>query len=283
MEQIRQRRALAVTPPRARGSRRLPRQVPPKAIALEYYKAILEVIAIDRRMVNEYLIPALPRLLEEAKRERGDSRRRTDGAREIAALIKQIAKAAAGSISDGQLDALAEKFGDRTQRHNKEQLNRQVKAALGIDIYKADPSLKPKIADFAAENVALIRNVSADYYSKIETITVRAARTGIRHEELAKQLAERFEFSERRAALIARDQIGKLYGEINQARQTDLGVDSFIWRTSQDNRVRDEHAEREGVSFLWSGELDPDDLPGQPVLCRCYAEPDFSGILASLK
>jgi hypothetical protein len=55
-------------------------------------------------------------------------------------------------------------------------------------------------------------------------------------------------------------------------RQKQLGVTSFVWQTMGDERVRDEHAERDGQEYEYD---DPPDgeLPGEPIMCRCWAEP----------
>ncbi len=80
------------------------------------------------------------------------------------------------------------------------------------------------------------------------------------------------------ARTIARDQIAKLNASATLARHQELGVKSFIWRTAGDDRVRPEHEELEGESFTYD---DPpsEGLPGEPVLCRCSAEPDFDSLL----
>lgn len=276
---IRARRAIGTASKR----RRVPRQAAPDAIRLEYYKAIRAFLARAHAAVTRELIPALPAIIRETIEARGDSTLwRADASRKVTDLIRKIAASVAGDVGDRELESLASKFGERTSEFQRAQLNRQVRAALGVDIFKADPALRPRIADFARENVSLIKSISSDYFAKVEQVTIRGARQGIRHEELVKQIEERFSVTESRAKLIARDQIGKLYGEINEARQQSLGIDGFTWRTSGDLRVRDEHAEREGESYGWE-ELPPDERPGQPINCRCYAEPDFSRLLASLK
>jgi SPP1 gp7 family putative phage head morphogenesis protein len=274
---IRARRAMGIVPRR----RRIPRQLQPDPIRLEYYKALREILEQGRDAINRELLPQLPALLKEAAAVRADSAR-MDTTRRLSELIRGVARQAASSIGDNQLEELASRMGERTSAFQRVQLNRQVKAALGIDIFKADPNLRERVADFARENVSLIRTISTEYFAKVEQVTIRAARQGIRHEEVAKQIAERFEVTLSRAKLIARDQIGKLYGEINQARQQNLGIDGYKWRTSGDLRVREEHAEREGETYKW-GELSSDEEPGQPINCRCFGEPDFSAVLASLK
>ena len=51
---------------------------------------------------------------------------------------------------------------------------------------------------------------------------------------------------------ITRDQTNKMTGQLNQIRQGQLGIKEFIWQTVKDERVRDEHVERDGVTYSWS-------------------------------
>jgi SPP1 gp7 family putative phage head morphogenesis protein len=101
---------------------------------------------------------------------------------------------------------------------------------------------------------------------------------GSRWETIAARLAERELVTESRAALIARDQVGKLFGEVNKARQQNIGVSGYVWRTANDNRVREEHEALDGDRFEWSSPPS-EGYPGEAVNCRCYADPDFSDLL----
>ena len=61
-------------------------------------------------------------------------------------------------------------------------------------------------------------------------------------------------------------------GLINQLRQEDLGIERYIWRSQDDAKVRDNHAEYDDRVFRWD---DPPagGHPGEAHNCRCYAEP----------
>ncbi|WP_322893908.1 MULTISPECIES: phage minor head protein [unclassified Yoonia] len=61
-------------------------------------------------------------------------------------------------------------------------------------------------------------------------------------------------------------------GLINQLRQEDLGIEMYIWRSQDDAKVRDSHAEHDDQVFRWD---DPPagGHPGEAHNCRCYAEP----------
>jgi len=52
-----------------------------------------------------------------------------------------------------------------------------------------------------------------------------------------------------------------------------MGVEKFIWRTANDERVRPEHSARDGNTYTWANA--PEGGPGAPINCRCFAEPVF--------
>jgi SPP1 gp7 family putative phage head morphogenesis protein len=120
--------------------------------------------------------------------------------------------------------------------------------------------------------------VAPEAAAKLEQRITRAVASGERHEAIAGELQTILSSSGKRARMIARDQVGKLYGQINSARQQSLGITHFTWRTANDRRVRAEHRALNGKVFRFD---DPpaEGLPGQPVLCRCYAEPVFDALL----
>lgn len=61
-------------------------------------------------------------------------------------------------------------------------------------------------------------------------------------------------------------------GLVNQLRQEDLGIEAYIWRSQDDAKVRDNHAEYDDRVFRWDNPLDGGH-PGQAHNCRCWAEP----------
>lgn len=77
-----------------------------------------------------------------------------------------------------------------------------------------------------------------------------------------------------RAAAVAQGAVGALAARVGAARGISAGKPSFVWRTQQDDRVRDAHVALEGTVHLWS-DPGPDQgmFPGEPANCRCWAEP----------
>ena len=65
-------------------------------------------------------------------------------------------------------------------------------------------------------------------------------------------------------------------GLINQLRQQDLGIETYIWRSRDDAKVRDRHAANDDQVFRW--DTPPEGgHPGQAYNCRCHAEPVAPG------
>ena len=268
-----------VTKKMARAARRyfasgkkLPRQRPPTHIEERYREQLLKVLAMLRAAMRP-LLDELPDLLDEAvpiaqvgaRADAGEGKRARD-------LMGVARKRLREGLSDRQVESLAKDFASRTLAHSKQQLARQYAAGLGIEPFVRERQLVPVIEAFVDSNVGLIRDLTDKVAHEIEQATLRAIQDGTRHETLAVEIDKRFQLGEDRAALIARDQIGKAYGQANAAQQRAIGVGKFIWRTVKDERVRDEHEVLEGLTFSYD---DPPDegLPGEPINCRCYPEP----------
>jgi SPP1 gp7 family putative phage head morphogenesis protein len=104
---------------------------------------------------------------------------------------------------------------------------------------------------------------------------------GVRVEDIRAQIEERMGVVRSRAELIARDQTLKTYGQIQEARQTDAGIEEYTWSTSLDERVRSRHTELEGTTQRWDSPpiVDPKtgrrEHPGGDFSCRCAAIPQL--------
>jgi len=253
---------------------RLPKQLIPTTIEREYANALARYAEIVRKAFGPFLAE-LPALMESANRDRTAALKTDAGeGRRIRELIEQAQTNIRSSITTGDLEKLAVAFAERTATWQRKEMSKQVTAALGADVFLADRQLKPLTEAFVNANVGLIKNIGDKTAFDVEAATMRAIQAGTLHGDLTKELEARFDFNESRAALIARDQIGKAYGQINAARHRELGVDRFIWRTVGDERVRDDHSDRDGVEYSYN---DPPEgeLPGEPINCRCYADPVF--------
>jgi SPP1 gp7 family putative phage head morphogenesis protein len=181
---------------------------------------------------------------------------------------------------EGELVPIA--AGAATAEANAAAVVGQLGAVIAVDPIAAEPWLAPVLEAWRASNTALIRGLGSENSAAVEELVRRAWEEGQTTEWLQRQLQRRLGITGRRAELIARDQIGKLNGQLTMVRQSTYGITHYRWMTSMDERVRQQHADRHGERFAWASPPD-DGHPGMPIQCRCVAEPDIEDALAELE
>lgn len=136
-----------------------------------------------------------------------------------------------------------------------------------------------KIRDmWVNRNMDLIRSIDrrtmeAVRYTLGDNI-IKAADYKALADELKNTIMRMADVNEKRAALIATDQVGKLNSQLVQLEQMSQGVEFYKWQTMEDSRVRAQHAARNGHTFSWK---EPPDggHPGYAIRCRCIARPCY--------
>jgi SPP1 gp7 family putative phage head morphogenesis protein len=151
--------------------------------------------------------------------------------------------------------------------------------ALELDFASLGAGAQDLVDSFVTTSLERYGRLRDDYLAAVAEQVNESFAAGERWEDLAVKLEERFGVTQGYAEAIARDEVGRLNGAVNQERQEDLGITSYIWRTVHDGRVRPEHEERDGGTFSWS-EPPEDGHPGEAWNCRCYADPILPGDLA---
>jgi SPP1 gp7 family putative phage head morphogenesis protein len=146
---------------------------------------------------------------------------------------------------------IAAEWGDRVLTHNRRQVLRQIREVLGVPFAGGDAAALAQVGRFVEAAVDLIVTIPTRLLDDVRETVLEAAPQGLRVEELTAQIEARFGVSESRAALIARDQTLKLNGSVTQVRQTSVGIRSYTWSTSLDERVRPFHADLEGTVQAW--------------------------------
>lgn len=143
---------------------------------------------------------------------------------------------------------------------------------LGLPVNSQTTRVKAAVASSRNAAIEYVEKAHRAYADQVRAVFGSGEADGLRVEVLRDRLLERGDVSESRAELIARDQTLKLAGAINEARQKDAGLTYFVWSTSNDERVRPEHAALDNQVFDWSALPEPG-APGQDFQCRCVAIP----------
>lgn len=276
-------------PARGRGGRRLPATPYPDTYE-RTYRAALRPLLKDLADATDALVADLDRYTTSdaprIARERAAALRR-----KVESMRAEVLKrwTSARIVRTVPVDDITE----GVDRMNSEATWQQLVKAVELSpldvpedslafVRAADGSLTAaKREAWIRANVKLIKSVAEEHLDRVAEITEQAVKVGSRAEVVAERLREATGISSRKARTIARDQIATLQGQVVQARQTRLGIERYRWRTAGDSRVRTAHQLREGQIFRW--DRPPNDgHPGQPINCRCYAEPVLDDVLAAL-
>ena len=200
--------------------------------------------------------------------------------RQASSLLGMLESAFAETMPEDDVGLIFDATNRYTTRGLAQVLTRKkreevtIEDVLGIQRYE----LPNERSAFVAENVDLIKSIDSRYLADVRATIEQSEREGWSSAELSAKLGERFEVSKSRAKLIADDQVSKVHGQVNRARQTALGIDRYTWRANVDRIVRDLHLRRNGLSFSWAEpphEEPGDGHPGHPINCRCFAEPEI--------
>ncbi|OGU55474.1 MAG: hypothetical protein A2V66_11905 [Ignavibacteria bacterium RBG_13_36_8] len=253
--------------------KRSPRWLYPFAIERKYKKELLNFVNDLQKDFNDTIGKFLDYMINQQKI---DLPRRDAWTDDVDKLV-EILSLKYDKLAKERYSAMTVNLGKSISKLNLEQWRKVTQSVFGIDLVNYEPWIGEMLKSFSKENVALIKSIKDKSLTNLEASIQRKIRTGTRVEVLQKEIKEEFNTTKSRARLIARDQIGKLNGQLTQLRQQEAGINSYIWRTALDERVRDEHEEREGQEFNWN---DPPEggHPGEDYQCRCYAEPNFNDI-----
>jgi SPP1 gp7 family putative phage head morphogenesis protein len=188
-------------------------------------------------------------------------------------------------------------------KNSKRQFGRQIKSAFKreeepktLDPFMDDRKLSPYFQNIVDENVGLIRSITTMGLPALKNELVALITADAPSADIAKALQKHLSPQGRggaqvnvfaRAELIARDQVGKLNGALEEYRQKNLGLKRYRWRTSEDSRVRPDHDRLEGQIFDWSNPPIVDRRTGRRAhpkrdfQCRCWAEPILDDIMGA--
>jgi SPP1 gp7 family putative phage head morphogenesis protein len=217
--------------------------------------------------------------------ERGDrTLGRVDALEDVAPLLRGIELARVAFERANPADGARSRLGSAARqvelfatRRTIETVQRAQRVGLRAPLEVQTDLFRPRqdlYSAFARRNVEQIGKLDARFYDEIGRAVRRTVGRGRPTSELRDLIRQRAGGSERWAALVARDQIGTLNAAITKTRFEEIGIQRYVWRTMDDERVRPEHEARDGLEFGFD-DPPPDGNPGEPIACRCVAIPVF--------
>ena len=178
------------------------------------------------------------------------------------------------------------KTADEAMQFGEKEFEKTIEKGIHVNLPTSAPWWDDMKSSWAEDNYTLITSNAKNYVSKINTLTEQAIVNGMSPGKLKDEIMKATEsLSDKHCKLLARDQMGKLNGQITQAQMEEIGLDMYVWSTAYDDRVRESHAIMEGLLCRWddasvcsydngktwvdrpSGAVQLH--PGQDIQCRC--------------
>ena len=272
----------------------------PRDIELEYYRGLKKFTAFMKKYVRENLMPELQKLQPQYTQ---------DGyADDLGSIFNRMRTTLLSAVPI----QLASQMVRGVEIRNRKRFSGLLNSAFGIDVEGLLES--EGLRNFAeaqiAKNSALIKSIPEEFIKDIQLIVYNGVTSGEDYNTIAKKISGIKDISssfgklDNRIKIIARNEIATVNAQINQARLQRLGLDLYIWRTSDDERVRGNpggrypnarprHDTMDGKVCKWddptvyadsikqakegkwkqrSSINGPSQHPGEPIACRCIAE-----------
>lgn len=217
----------------------------------------------------------------------------------LSVYMPDISELPADSNNNVILTALGKTAEEAMEFGNKE-FSRILDKGIHVNLPTSAPWWNDMKASWVEDNYTLITSNAKNYVSKINTLTEQAIVNGMSPGQLKKEILSATEsLSDKHCKLLARDQMGKLNGQITQAQMEEIGLDMYVWSTAFDDRVRDSHAVMEGILCRWDDASvcsydggktwvpRPSNAvqlhPGQDIQCRCVGLAYYPELTAEIE
>ena len=189
---------------------------------------------------------------------------------------------------------------DEAKEFGEKEFEKMLKKGINVELPLSSDWWNDMKTSWAEDNYTLITSNAKNFVSKINTLTEQAIVNGLSSKQLMEDIKKATEgLSDKHCRLLARDQIGKLNGQITQAQMQEIGLDLYVWETSGDERVRSTHVPMDGLLCRWDDasvcsynngktwEKRPAGAvqlhPGQDIQCRCVALSYYPELISEME
>lgn len=237
----------------------------PKSVEVTYRKELLVLVRQLKHDTDLYIIPLLYDLEPEYVKD-AFAKTLEEAFNRLRSMYTRV-DVLARSLSDYFV-----KSGDRL---NKKNFYSSVENAVGVNLQTIiqKENIEDILVATTRENVNLIKTIPEEYFKKIESVVFKGTLQSNSAKGMMEEIRQIGGVSEKRAKLIARDQTSKLNSALTKKRSEDLGIEEYVWRTSEDERVRDTHEKNNGKTFRFDTPPPVTGHPGNDIQCRCVAQP----------
>lgn len=145
-----------------------------------------------------------------------------------------------------------------------------------------ETAIGPAVASLRELTVAEITSIPQSVAARIMEQVNEAQVSGHgRAESFVGQIMEEGNVAEGRANMLASTMVSTAATTLIRARAEYVGADTYTWRTSKDEDVREDHRILDGKTFRWDDPPVVDQhsgfrsAPGCNANCKCWAQPNL--------
>ena len=278
------------------GRRGLKRNAPimtyPKVIEKRYQAELINFVDVIAKEIDMRLIDNLEQI-ERQKNIELNLDSWVDSVDDIMESLKVWGLAKASEML-AVITLKASQIGD----WNTKQFKQSIKTVVGVDPISKNQGYQTLIQSWSKENSRLITSIQANLLDDVAGVTQRGMSAGKSINDISKEIKERYGVAKSRARTIARTETAKLNSNLTKVRNQELGIKTYFWATSNDERVRDSHKELNGMLCKWGDDsVYSDDngkswkrrsgkmfrgKPGDDINCRCTSRSNVSQLLDEL-
>lgn len=177
---------------------------------------------------------------------------------------------------------------EELKSHEDNQFQKQMQNGIGVSFQTNATWWPDTKSNWIQNNYSLIVSNARNYVNQINNVAEQAVVSGWSVSQLQEQIKKATNgLSGNKCRLLARDQIGKLQGQVAEAQMEEIGLEMYVWSTSGDERVRSTHIPMDGLLCRWDDATvyskdngktwinRPANAvrlhPGQDIQCRCVA------------
>ena len=185
--------------------------------------------------------------------------------REYARVVAPWARQTAANMLDGVSRGNLERF-------------RRIAGRMGLDMraFLSSDAVGRAVAQRIEANTELITTLPLRAALRAGELAHEGLVTGMRAEDMARELAAMGNISRSDARRIALTEVSKASTALTRARAMDIGSEGYIWRSVRDGSTRPSHRAMEGKYVSWDSPPRLDGMTGHAgefPYCRCYPEP----------
>lgn len=252
----------------------------------EYYRNLKRYADRYIELVTRGLKTLVPDLKEEAADELPKPRMDANIDKKVMDILKWTDKELSKTFPDRILQTWAKGMISHVSRNSKKDMQKTLdKVGIDAESLMHNRGLTPYLQNCVDQNVGLIRSMTREKRDTFKNGLVAMITADAPQDQIRQMIQKHYGTTRAKARILARDQTGKLNGQINRFRQEQLGGKRYVWRGAMDSREREDHKRLQGKIFRWD---DPPIVdrrtgrrghPGEDYQCRCRAELFFPDIL----